>query len=910
MSKKIFLFVFFLFCHVNVMAGNCIDANQYPSIPLVFFSDGCGEESPDSTFFEPKIRVRIHNCNLISCIDEEHSLKWDGQCVTTVGPYLLPLIRMCARVAIPADIITNKPADPGYTEGKHLDEEGNTVDDELIPTSDGGTFSIVVPKLCLYKDPSFLEIGLDTGDGNGGIDLLDTNPIKQPFHRTVGMHPVVEAIVFFIDNAATFTDSSINMITSLFSMLGDGGGSNADSGGGNASAFAVLADALSFVGDIITLLGSLITDALKEIGQINRVVDEKIYGCVNIPLGPYPPPFCETLVPFSQKITLQNICHVGDDGLPIKSLQGKECVVSTLRNNYIHNSLRIGYDNFVPICKENEDPMSTDKCVVINNLDSFASAKGIHEATNRRDVIKSCADGGSSGICVQTMIPHRCSVTQDGCDAGFRIIYGVTVGSYIIPKSYFRDDLSDCPNPSGGTCQTIWGINTGEFVDVSLVFEQNQEIYDITPLSGTVALTDGLDQTTTFTTSIVRMPEFNTVYSFNQEPKQFCVFDEDKVIGCKPRAPAPKITTYECGTDNITGLTCTSDYYNPQFIAGYEAKYKTSTEAEFETDSTYALIAPETVTSTPLNSKINLAGDNFEPFVTDDTFKAKPFSGPNSPEPNSIYGNYLDGALPVVNGVPNPNAIYVDGIEYLNGKYHVGGKFACLIAKNYTRCPLDPTICVLTKLLNTDTVRCSEFSKKFNEHQGIVLCTADQTSTCTQIDSMVQIGGGLVPIRACDGENGAPAIKCYDGSVDLCIVSNAPEDRVDPSPDLGRTLSDSQFFNTTSSALNGGIAGSYDSDIHALRDKSTIERGFCVEVPSPGNCEEQTDFSEDNGFASWPSVAVGETSVGTCQPGFTASVPLERKCIINPQDNTFYLEPLYRMDGEVKTYTNVKCVGP
>ena len=916
MFKKFILLILLLIGHFNVFAKTCIETNNFVTVPSIYYAEACGEESPDSDFFEPKIRVRFLNCNLVSCIPQEYNLKWDGQCVTTVGPYLFPLLRMCARVAIPEDLISKKPADPGYTLGEHLDEEGATVADTLIPTSDGGSFIPIVPKLCLYKDPSFLEFSLTNIDeGNAGYDIFDINPVKQPIHKTAGMHPIVEAIVFFIDNAATFSDSSINMIASLFSMLNNDNsssdssknkGSKSDSGGGSTSIFSILADALSFIGDIIALLGSLITDDLKKVGQLNRIVDNQIYGCVNIPLGPYPPPYCETLGPYTQKITLQNICYNDEDGVPIKSIQGSECVVSTIRNNYIHNSIRIGYDNFVPICKNGEDPLSTDKCVIIENLDSFASAKGLHDATGRKDIIKSCSSG--TGICVRIMIPNKCSVTSDGCNAGFRVVYGVNIGSYVISKPYFRDDLNDCPSSNGTSCQSIWGINTGEFADISLTFEQNQPIYDITPLSGNISLTDNLDKTTEFTTSIVRQPEFNSEYSFNQDPKQFCVFTKDKVIGCKPRAPSPRVTVYECDSENFTGLTCSSDYFNPQFIAAYVAQYKTGpADTDIATDSTYAIVAPETVSTSPLNSRINLAGDDFEPMVTDYSYKTKPFSGIKSKDPNSIYGNYLDEEQSMTNGVPNPDAIYINGIEYINGKYHLGGKFAYLLVQTYTRCPNDPKMCVLTKLLNADTVRCSEFHKKFIEQKGMILCTVDQTSACVQTDSMKKIGGGEVPIRTCDGTTEGETFKCYDGIADLCTISQAPEDRVNPSPDLGTNLSDSQYFSTSSSILSGGVSGLYDSDIQGLRDKTTVERGYCARV-TPGICQEQTDYSEDNGFAYWPSAEVGDTSIGVCNAGFIPSEPLKRKCIPDPQSKTFYLEPLYRMNNGVKTYTNMRCV--
>ena len=178
----------------------------------------------------------------------------------------------------------------------------------------------------------------------------------------------------------------------------------------------------------------LIKGFLEEIGQINRAVDDKKYGCVNLPMGPYPPPFCEQVAPFFQVAEVQDICVTGSDGAPVTSVANSECHVSTLQNNYIRNSVRVGYETLVPLCKNGENPLSTDKCVNIENIGAFASSQGMHTSTARRDIIKHCDSAASGAPCVQSMIPHSCSVSSNGCQDGFRIVYGHNLGGIVTPK--------------------------------------------------------------------------------------------------------------------------------------------------------------------------------------------------------------------------------------------------------------------------------------------------------------------------------------------------------------------------------------------------------------------------------------------------------------------------------------------
>ncbi|MCP5369418.1 MAG: hypothetical protein H6909_01855 [Rickettsiaceae bacterium] len=880
----------------------CLAGRPYPSFAVAYFATFCGEESPDSTYFEPKLTVRAQHCNALLCWTESHDLSWDGECVTMVGGYLFPLHRMCARVALPGTlIIDNAEDDPGYTRGQHLNFEGATKPDTPVPTSDGSEIVLDLPKLCLYYDPSLYT--LDSSALNYGLDLLDVNATKQPFHYKQKMHPLVEALVFIGENAASFTESSFSMVSNLFAFL-DGD----DKPSIGTTLGAVFGDIIGFLGTLINTFGTLITDYIREIGQLNRVVNSEIYGCVNIPLGPYPPPFCETITNLATEATTQFICSHDINGDLLPSIEGKECVVSNIRNNYIHNAIRVTYDKFLPICTSEQNANNTDLCVNIENIENFAAPSALHILTNKLDIIQTCSNATAGAPCVSGSAVNSC--TGDSCSNGYRLVYGISLGSYTNPRAYFRDDLSDCDTINTVNCQKIWGINIGEYKDIALSFPEIQgENIDLAPLISNFTLKDPEGDSSNFYASIVPMTSVDSTNAITQDPEEICVFEQDEVIGCQRRATKPKISIYECDSGVIPGLTCNSEFFNPKFIVAYKAPYKlNSSDTELQYDMVAGVITPLSYhsNSTAIQSTINLAGNILEAFVTDDSFAQKPFTGTNAPTPTSLYGEYRNNIPPIdSSGITNPNAVYVGGLEYINGKYYTGGKYVCLANTNNSRCPVDHTICVLSTLLNNDIVSCQDFAEKQQILQGLSVCSIEQNS-CPVIDSLnKKSGDGIIEIRQCNNN-----VKCYDYPEALCVVSHKLEDRINPSANLGITLSDSQYFNTVGAPLYPGfpsaIITNYDKETEGLRDKTAVERGYCVEISS-GVCEAQTDIIQDNGYASWPETPYGEVSIGVCPSGTTAVGRLERRCIADPKTKEFILEPLYYYEDQEKKYMEVYC---
>ena len=112
------------------------------------------------------------------------------------------------------------------------------------------------------------------------------------------------------------------------------------------------------------------------------------------------------------------------------------------------------------------------------------------------------------------MIQYSCSVSGNGCQDSFRIVYGRNLGGVATPQSYYRDDIPDCPASGSAVCQEIWGINRGEFVDISLTFPQHQTGFDISPLVKNFTLNDKGGRTAYFSSSIVRTSSFHQNFNF------------------------------------------------------------------------------------------------------------------------------------------------------------------------------------------------------------------------------------------------------------------------------------------------------------------------------------------------------------------------------------------------------------
>jgi hypothetical protein len=900
-----------------------------------YYAHYCAEKTLNSSYFNPKILVRTQTCNAVACWTLSTTLNWNGECMVWPGPYGLPLKRICARVALPVTPAnplvpgsTEIPQDPGYTPGEHLDLDGSTKPDKQVYGVDGQVIKFNPPKLCAYSDPGLVNIISDTGPHR---DPLDWNPVHQPLHKTNELHPLTKVLIFFIDHSGT------KQISSMVDML-------LDALGGSVKGLDVFKSIFDFIAIIFNGPAETAKIMLKFFGTLNGSVDDYPFGCVEIPIGPYPPPYCNPLSAVPPAATVQPICKIDpkNDGITrVQSTTDSPCVNSVFDNNFISNSIRISLDNFIPICSNGENP-KTNKCVLFNKID-LNSASTFHTNSAFTDLIKPCSSNGSCTgdiPCVCTKLTTtNCTDGTTGsnemynCGAGFRVVYPSALPSSksFIPKpsNYFFNDLKDCKSTSDTSCQKIWGINTGSFIDVNLTFPEAEQ----NPATGELAtapltIKDSLGDERKFTVSIVRKstPKNNSddttdeINTLTQEPNQICAFEaisssQQIIVGCEERDPPTKPILLECSSDRKpAGLYCSNNsYYTPQFIAVMRAG----------TNSTGVVVEPCSVHNNkcvdnsdgskpkPLKTTVNLAGYNFTSFVTDDNYATKPFSGSRSINPSSIYGYYKKYGPYLPDGSLNPNAIYLNGLEYFNDRYIQGGTHACLQPESLLHCPSDKTNCVLTNLLNRDLIDCKIFANKAGRYSNLGLCTSSSSTSCQKVDSISGQDGGIT-INQCN--NG---IYCYTNTAnkEVCKPSMNKNDRfvtidgklthVDPSADQLNAYYDlNSSYSTLKDLANNDKSDEpsssfdssdpFDESLYGLRDKTAIELGLCVSIPQPV-CPAITNPGFADGNATWPETTVGTEASGKCIPGYipiNPSTPLKRYCLSNAEQQKVAFEPL------------------
>ncbi|MFY9589359.1 hypothetical protein [Rickettsia endosymbiont of Halotydeus destructor] len=900
----------------------CLLQFDYPGRFAPFYLQRCAEATSDSSYFTPKIRIRIQSCNAAACWAQSANLNWDGGCVVWPTGYGLPLTRVCARIAIPeipaAPGLNADPApgDPGYTAGKHLNEVGAEENDDPIIGVDGQVITLQSPKLCAYSDPGLVNLISDSG---AHIDALDWNPNSQPLHFTTELSPVIKALEFVVDKVQ---GSSVpNLLAKLLGMIGS-----------DNEFFKVLQKIFETIGKIFNFFPSLMMSVVKQFGTLNRSVDSFNFGCINLPLGPFPPPFCPSLGQLTVNPLLHNICYQkNSDGTFNQSSIIAPCVVSKLPNNVVNNAVRVSFNNLIPLCTGDTPDLTT--CVKLDGV--FSSAEGIHAATSNTDLVKKCDVATKGALCIKTDIPLSCSVKENGCDEGFRIVYSQKMGSRSTPNDYYISDLPDCntANPdNSATCQEIWGVNIGEFVDVSVNFPLVQDQNSL-PIQQTFSLKDNNkdnNKARNFYAQIVNttLSKVTDTNIPKQDPKNICVFESANLVDCQKRVDSGyNLAVYTCES-NHAGISCSNNsYFTPQFIASIQVK-----DDKGDLKETNSVVTPLSFAGDPSSSStatenvITLAGYNFSSSVAyipaippkdpADQYIAMPFSGARSLNQLTIYGKYKNNAKPYdKNLIPNPNAVYLKYLEYINGKYIQGGTHACLMPKDFLHCaplpppapPADPTgapipvapqtnqvNCVLAKLTGTNKVDCKKFKDiASTKYLNLGMCQ-DTPSQCASDNSSVP----GITIYTC-GATGATT-NCYinnDRSDNpVCVLSQDYQERINPSANLGAVLNDSQYYTvkyepTTDNTIppnylapdDTGKDQPYTLDKADVRDKTFQELNLCVPIPML-TCSAITTPSNDSGNATWLKTDVGDIATGTCKDDWIPidpTKPLERYCLLN-----------------------------
>ncbi|MES2214843.1 MAG: hypothetical protein V4485_02330 [Pseudomonadota bacterium] len=796
-----------------------------PGAWTIYSLDKCAEDSAANTYRTPKIRVRAQSCNFAACWTQSTDLNGNGECVIWPGPYVMPLTRICARVAVPADPVSGSPQDDGYTPRKHLDSDGRSQNDIPIQGSDGVPFYIDSSKICAYHDPWMLEyIALGTWT-IPFFDPMDYNPIKQPMHSGSGISPIAQLIINLVEFGMELTADT---------MVSGGYGPLA----GKAMRLAAqkqggwINDLMEFIPKVIDIIGkNTIIALLKEFGQFNRQVFARL-GCANLKLGYFPPPYCSSKASLPPSGNVTMICPDNGDGINVNPWE-VECVQSTTPNNAINNAVRVSFDKMIPICKASEmaagKPLS-DKCVTFNM--ALNGASSVNSAASH---VNDTLPKGTLPQCTAAINTNCVNITLSTAPNNLRIVYGMNYGSAAVPKPYYNASekspgilqYPDCTASITSSCQTIWGVNAGGFIDMSLAFKGTETTYSNDPPLTSLATSNAADPDAAihkFQAQITRKSGLTQLQS------NICVYSKnttasstpDEIVGCVPRASPPKPLLSLCGGAQSTLCTILNDAtsnQNPTSNVSTNTSPLMIVKLQAGTSSTQGVLGVSSVHDVSgINTALNLAGFDYSAYVTNESFATIPFSSntdPNAnPDAGTLYGQYIapDGTPAQFN---TPNAAYLSGMEYTKGKYKLGGQYICLKGSDTGTCPSNVKNCVLAKLLNANITPCSSFIQKMqNTYSGIKRCSAVTPSTsCTTVET---INPPAVSASAATSTSGASAVTystepviikdctptssstttsqktyCYYHSLDLelCKISTDSANRITPTPDYGSDLS-------------------------------------------------------------------------------------------------------------------------
>ncbi len=304
-----------------------------------------------STAFVPLIKVGLTVA--IACVGWEGkvTLHGYGQC-----KFLGPFVRVCARNTAPCThgndrCCTSRSNDTPTS----TDCSAPSADNDLCPNCE----ATMKYRICAFEDPMF------------PADLTDTKSGMMPFHRQTSVPPSVTG-----GNSVVMAGAFLFAVGVLIPGLG---------------AAAMLAGAgLMLAGGIMDLI-QFITSKMNYTVVAN-------HGCVDVPLTPFPPPFCSPIPGFSPQVSAISICHYSSQyalsSSTIAGLQAQGYTSAQINNlnykqistadaqceiaqnpsgvqsysTYENPTMRLFFNNPLPFCNSNSTSGTvqpgSDTCVV------------------------------------------------------------------------------------------------------------------------------------------------------------------------------------------------------------------------------------------------------------------------------------------------------------------------------------------------------------------------------------------------------------------------------------------------------------------------------------------------------------------------------------------------------------------
>ncbi|WP_371253987.1 hypothetical protein [Orientia tsutsugamushi] len=738
--------------------------------PAWYYAPGylryCGEKTMATSYFNPKIRVRHQSCNAIACWHNDSNLS-HGDCAVFATSLGIPLLRICARIAIPdttsfdqdeksicaSDSITNDPLcqynakdDPGYTRCYHLNHQGGQDPDKTYDSVDDNCkVRMIAPKLCLYVDPSLTSL-------SSLLDPFDYNPVSQPLHSGSQIFPVGKILIELVNAGTSLADALVALVGIVVDKIG----------------LSFLKDVVRFIGNVIQFIGSAFVDILKDVFDLNRVVNPEVLGCVELPLGPLPPPFYNELQKTaSGKVEIIPICSKEELNLENKeniNVASSQCAVSNIHNNIISNAVRISNSNQLPLCQngeEGEKSYKANQCVKIQNIELFGPSV-IRKKYN--DVLKLCKYGNSDEPCVNYNGCEDSDNQLAGCKGrGFRVLYATNIKGKVVddisqlePSEKFNYCLPDCvgtrcpiqASPGADSCcegaqlcQQVYGVDVGNFDDIKLVFQQdkvNEGKNGVVKESIKFNAKDLIALITRTTRPIcqellqssdsnIKCDDAQIIHE--QTSDDICVYNinntKKPLIGCVKRAAPPLPTAFKCRNSK-------NNHFKPDIGIKLEVKESEtnySLEGCIEAKHSHHQNRTNDVEDDENNNQfnINLAGYDYNAYVTD-------HKGSVSPDVGTKWGKYDLEAPKEAQDVQSHNAKYryLKGIEFINNEYVVGGKLICVNQNSNAipKCPLDEKMCVLAKV--KENPECIKAQQNNNTQQNF------GPETCKEVSQSIE----------------------------------------------------------------------------------------------------------------------------------------------------------------------------
>ena len=503
----------------------------------------CAQSTQDSSYFDPKIKVQFETCNF-GCWSDSVTLRgYGGECKIFPTGYGIPTVRICARIARPISII-NKSSDPGMDATSQFvhhnyNNVGQLVEDQKYKRSDGTSDYLTSAKLCAYDDPGLIQGLFNLGTRGDEADFFDIDPNSQPVHEGgKGSNPVMDALqvsLSLITNGPAFSATFGKAVVGMIS--------------GTGLDISFLNPVIDFICKLVSFFGNAFADLIKQYLQINRVVKGNL-GCVNIPLGPYPPPYCDSIPKGKPTPITFAICRQYADKVEEPS-KTNNCILSdgsgSNRNNIIHNTIRVAFQNLIQLCKPNEiGPI--DSCVKIQRA---YSPKQLHD---KNDVIATCP-GNFVDPCVEISQEMRKSINFYLQTA--RVVYGIDPygDGKVRRMDYYPDVSYSNQNPSilptNKSQVAVWGIDAANFQDITVDLsgkaiayhdddKQHFSSLDAERITNTTVVDSSYNQRK-FTAVVVLDPKNTKPQYQDQSMTEICVYEEvgteQRKIGCQSRLP-------------------------------------------------------------------------------------------------------------------------------------------------------------------------------------------------------------------------------------------------------------------------------------------------------------------------------------------------------------------------------------